>query len=214
MKYSIITFLFCACGLTSIFDVTAQTSNSYIGLSAGKNFSTFLFTNSSNEKSDNIRFVTGTTLALNYQLNFSPKQLFITELMYQENGAQQIIDDIPLNWELNYVGLGLGYGFTVFEKSKYSLTPGLTIAADYLIGGSQTIAATRYEIKEINAFSNFNLRAMPFIRNQLKVSENLLLSFDYRLGYGLNQIEKNDKDVGQKTKNLSHHVLMNITIQL
>jgi hypothetical protein len=50
-----------------------------------------------------------------------------------------------------------------------------------------------------------------FANAQIKVTETLYLQFEYRFGIGLNQIEK---DVGEKTRNISNTALIGLSFKL
>ena len=94
------------------------------------------------------------------------------------------------------------------------MIPGMIIGADYLAKGIQTIGLNRYNVQEINAITNWNVRSNVFLNNRLKVSDLMSIMFEYRFGIGLNQIEKNDADLDQKTRNIGHHFLLGLNIQL
>jgi hypothetical protein len=77
--------------------------------------------------------------------------------------------------------------------------------------GEQTIGNERYSITESDILKRLNVGTSLFANAQIKVTETLYLQFEYRFGIGLNQIEK---DVGEKTRNISNTALIGLSFKL
>jgi hypothetical protein len=56
-----------------------------------------------------------------------------------------------------------------------------------------------------------NIGSNVFANAKFKVTETLYLQFEYRFGYGLNQIEK---DSGEKTRNISNTAFIGLSFKL
>jgi hypothetical protein len=211
MKKLFFTFLVLA--LTpSLFGQKESTPS--LNILFGQNASTFVFTKSDGSKSKDMEFSCGNTFAVGLEFTLAGKHLVNPEIMYYEAGAKSDFNGTPISWKFNYIGLGCGYGYKMINKSRFSMIPGFIIGADYLAKGIQNIGLNRYNVQEINAITNWNVRSNVFLNNRLKVSEFMSIMFEYRFGIGLNQIEKKDADQNQKTRNIGHHFTLGLNIQL
>jgi hypothetical protein len=189
-------------------------SSTSLNVLFGKNTSTFGFLNSDGLNTKDLEYTQGSTFEVGVEFTLADKHLVIPEILYYEAGAKSDFEGTPLSWKLNYIGLGCGYGYKMVNKSRFSIIPGFIIGADYLTKGIQTIGLNRYDVQEIDAISNWNIRSNVFLNNRLKVSEFMSIMFEYRFGISLNQIEKKDADIDQKTRNIGHHFLLGLNIQL
>jgi hypothetical protein len=206
--------LFLTIGLLSL-QLTAQ-GNMETNLSVlyGRNASTFGFVKSDGLKTSDMEFTGGNSFILGLGLTMNNRHVISPEMTYYEAGALRNLNGIPLQWKLNYLGLGCSYGFKVIAKEKYSLIPGLALGADYLLKGTQTIGNSRYDVKDTDALTNWNIRSNFYLNNRIRISESLFFLFEYRFGLGINQIEKNDADINQKTRNLGHHFLFGLNFAI
>jgi hypothetical protein len=206
--------LFC---ITIVLSATASAqSNLETGLNVlyGRNTSTFGFIQSDGLKTGDMEYSGGNSFILGVDLTLNSRHCIIPEATYYEGGAYRNLNGSNLQWKLNYIGLGCAYGFKALAKDKITLIPGIAFGADYLMQGIQTIGNTRYDVKDYNALTSWNLRTNVFLNNRIKISDQLYFMFEYRFGIGLNQIEKNDADLNQKTRNLAHHFLLGLNFEL
>jgi hypothetical protein len=144
-------------------------------------------------------------------LELAPKHFLRPELNYYQAGAKSDIDNLALTWKLNYLGLGCGYAYKVLSLKTISLSTGASFGLDFMTKGEQTIGNERYSITDSEAMKRLNIGSNVFANAKFKVTETLYLQFEYRFGYGLNQIEK---DSGEKTRNISNTAFIGLSFKL
>jgi hypothetical protein len=193
---------------------TQKESKSSLNIILGKNTSTFRFIKSNGLKSKGIDHCQGNSFGIGMSIALSNKHFITPEFLYYEAGAKSDFNDTPISWKLNYIGLGCGYGIKVINKSRFSMIPGIIIGIDYMTKGTQTIGLKSYDVREIDALTNWNTRSNVYLNNRIKVSEFMYLILEYRFSVGLNQIENKDSNLNQKTRNINHHLLLGFNIQL
>jgi hypothetical protein len=183
-----------------------------INFNAGKTFSSFMYRDANGNKDENLSYRSGNTYNLSIGLGFGSKHVLRPEIIYSELGAKSSTLDIPVDWKLNYIGVGVSYLFNFINKESISLSPGAIIGYDYLLKGEQTIGSARYNLNEIDALKVWDLNAGLLLNSRFKVTESLYLNFEYRFNMGLNQIEKQDQ--GEKSKNIGHRALIGVSFNL
>jgi|688.fasta_scaffold127371_3 hypothetical protein len=183
-----------------------------VNFNLGRTFSNFLYKDANGNKDENLSYRSGNTYNLSVGLGFGAKHLLRSEFQYSELGAQSSFLDAPVDWKLNYLGVGASYLFKVINKETISLSPGVIVGYDYLLKGEQTVGGTRYNLNQNDALKAWDLNAGLLLNSRFKVTETLYLNFEYRFNMGLNQIEKQDK--GEKTKNIGHKALMGLSFNL
>ena len=180
-----------------------------INFFAGKNSTKFLYASGSENKPTN--WTTGSSYSLSANLELKPKHILRPELNMYQAGAKSSADNIPLNWRLNYLGIGCGYAYKALELKSLTLSPGASLGLDYLTKGEQSIGNQRYDVVENKVFKRVNLGVNLFANVQFKVTEILLCLFEYRFGLGLNQIEK---DSDETTRNVSNTAFVGLSFKL
>jgi len=183
-----------------------------INFNAGKTFSSFVYKDANGNKDENLSYRSGNAYNLSISLGLGSKHELRPEIIYSELGAKSSTLDIPVDWKLNYLGVGASYLFKFINKESISLSPGAIIGYDYLLKGEQTIGSARYNLNEIDALKLWDLNAGLLLNSRFKVTESLYLNFEYRFNMGLNQIEKQDQ--GEKSKNIGHRALIGLSFNL
>lgn len=183
-----------------------------VNFNAGRTFSSFLFEDEDGNKDQNLSYRSGNTYNLSIGLGFGTKHLVRPEILYSELGAKSSFLDAPVDWKLNYLGVGASYLFKIIDKETISLSPGAMIGYDYLLRGEQTIGSARYNLAENDALKAWDLNAGLLLNSRFKVTESLFLNFEYRFNLGLNQIEKQDQ--GEKSRNIGHRALIGLSFNL
>ena len=183
-----------------------------VNFNAGKTFSSFLYKDADGNKDENLGYRSGNTYNLSLGLGFGSKHLVRPEIQYSEMGAKSSFLDTPIDWKLNYLGVGATYLYKVLNKETISLSPGVNIGYDYLLKGEQTVGNKRYNLNQNDALKTWDLNAGLLLNSRFKVTESLYLNFEYRFNMGLNQIEKQDQ--GEKSKNIGHKALLGLSFNL
>lgn len=183
------------------------------GLKAGQNFSTFLFRSDKVNDLD-YKYRTSSFFGTDLSFKLNDRNFLRTELVAYQAGSQAIYGGNSISWRLNYIGLGAGYLFKLIDKEnqyKFSFSGGIHLGIDYLLSGQQNVNKLNYDLKEVDAFRDFNFHGGPLIRAKFIVTPRLNLAMEYRFDGSLIQIEDEDKSNGQKTYNIGHIVCAGIT---
>jgi hypothetical protein len=183
-----------------------------ISFYSGKTFSSFIYKDKSGNKDNNLSYTSGNTYGLSVGLNIGKKHLIRPEIVYSELGASSEFLSIPINWRLNYLGVSTGYLYKALDKKGISLSPGLIIGYDYLLKGEQLNGNTKYNLKQNDILKAWDISTGLILNNQINITKSLNVSFEYRFNIGLNQIENQDK--GEKTRNISHRLLVGLSYKL
>jgi hypothetical protein len=183
-----------------------------VNFNVGKSFSSFLYKDSNGNEDENLSYRLGNTYNLSIGLGFGSKHLLRPEIQYSEMGAKSSFLDAPIDWKLNYLGVGAGYLYNLLNKETISLSPGVIVGYEYLLKGEQTVGNTRYDLNQLDAIKTWDLNAGLLLNSRFKVTESLYLNFEYRFNIGLNQIENQDQ--GEKSKNIGHKALLGLSFNL
>jgi hypothetical protein len=183
-----------------------------VNFNVGKTFSSFLYKDTNGNKDENLSYRSGNSYNLSIGLGFGSKHLLRPEIQYSEMGAKSSFLDAPVDWKLNYLGVGASYLYKLLNKETISLSPGVIVGYDYLLKGEQTVGITRYDLNQNDALKIWDLNAGLLLNSRFKVTESLYVNFEYRFNIGLNQIEKQDQ--GEKSKNIGHKALLGLSFNL
>ena len=82
-----------------------------VNLNVGKSLSSFLYKDAAGNKDSNLVYRVGNTYNLSVGLGFGSKHLVRPEIQYSELGAKSSFLDAPIDWRLNYLGVGASYLF-------------------------------------------------------------------------------------------------------
>ena len=201
------TFLFFALSVTAFAQSKVKVDD--VNFFAGKNTTKFLYAFGSEKKPMN--WISGTSYSFSLNLSLKPKHILRPEINVYRAGAKSTAENIPLDWKLNYLGVGCGYAYRLLQLKSITLSPGASLGLDYLTKGEQSIGSQRYNLIENKIFKRLNLGMNLFANAQFKVTETLSLLFEYRFGLGLNQIEK---DADEVTRNVSNTALVGLSFKL
>ena len=183
----------------------------HLTLTEGKTFSTFLFENSEAMQDPNLGPVLLNTFGMNGIFS-NGKHIIRPEFLFRQGGAQSSVKSTSVSWRLNYMDLNLGYIYSPFDSKRVSISPGIAFGLSYMVNGEQLIGTTRYSILETGALSRIDLNLMGICRIKTQITENIDLSLEYRCGYGLIQIERDE--TAQKTHNFYQSALLGIGFKI
>jgi hypothetical protein len=201
------TFLFFALSVTAFAQSKVKVDE--VNFFAGKNTTKFLYAFGSEKKPTN--WISGNSYSFSLNLTLKPKHILRPEINVYHAGAKSTAENIPIDWKLNYLGVGCGYAYQVLQLKSITLSPGASLGLDYLTKGEQSIGSQRYDLIENKVFKRVNLGMNLFANAQFKVTETLSLLFEYRFGLGINQIEK---DADEVTRNVSNTALVGLSFKL
>src|SRR5690554_5372773 len=97
-----------------------------INLVGGKQFSTFAFKNSNDEKDNTLKYQMYNAFRVN--ANFSgERHILRPEIMFRQAGARTTFNDIQFNWKMNYLNLNVSYLYSILNERVFSIQPGVAI---------------------------------------------------------------------------------------
>jgi hypothetical protein len=176
-------------------------------LVGGKNYTTFLFHDSEGNKDKTLDVVSLHSFGINASLT-KGKSTLRPELLFRQAGAKSDANGLPLSWKMNYIDLNVGYLFSLLTSERFAISPGLAVGCGYMLNGEQYIGDMRYSLIDTKALSRFDFTAQAMSNFKLQLSEAINLSLEYRVGLGINQIEKDL--TAQKTRNVFQSALLGI----
>jgi hypothetical protein len=209
MKQTLLIFCF-AVGLVS-HNFSQDFNLGSVNLNGGKQFSSFLFTDSQDQKDQNISFQMYNSFGINACFT-SDKHTIRPEIQLRQAGAKTTIQNTPITWKMNYFNFNIGYGYSLFKNDRFNIQTGAALAIGYMLNGEQSIGQQRFSIIEEESMTRFEIGTHGFANLATYISDKLSLSLEYRFGVGLNHIEN---DIGdQKTRNIYHSALLGIGIRI
>ncbi|HLV41376.1 MAG TPA: outer membrane beta-barrel protein [Brumimicrobium sp.] len=198
--------VFAALGFSSMTMAQSFGLNA-VNLVGGKQFSTFAFKNSDDEKDKTLKYQMYNAFGVNAELK-SDRHIIRPELMFRQAGARTTFNDVQINWKMNYMNLNVGYLYSILEGRMFSIQPGVAIGAGYMLNGEQEIGQTRLNIVEEESMNRFEVSAMGMLNATAQITPSFSIGLEYRFGIGLNDIENDINE--QMTRNLYHGVMLNL----
>ncbi|WP_299206845.1 hypothetical protein [Brumimicrobium sp.] len=182
-----------------------------INLVGGKQFSTFAFKNSNDEKDKTLKYQMYNAFGVN--ANFSGgRHILRPEIMFRQAGARTTFNDVQINWKMNYLNLNVAYLYSILNERVFSIQPGVAISGGYMLNGEQEIGQMRLNIVEEESMKRFEVSAMGIVNTTAKITSSFSIGLEYRFGIGLNHIENDINE--QMTRNLYHGVMLNLGFSL
>lgn len=186
-------------------------------LIGGKTFSSFIFKNSENINEHKFNYTDGSAFGLNMSFRWKARNMIRPEIIWNQAGAESLYGGNTLVWKMNYASVNIGYLYKIIDKEnlyRFTLNAGLALGFDYLMNGSQTINKVSYDLKETNAFKSWDLKTSILLNAKYNITPSFYAGIEYRFGIGLNQIEREDSQYGQKTRNIGHLAGLNLGFNL
>jgi hypothetical protein len=200
------------CHFIVLQGLAQETTGIKLNLETGKAITSFLYQSGTSVSSEGIQCVSSQAYGASLDISLGEKSTLQPALQYYEGGAQSNVGNLPVSWQLNYLGVGANYLYTVFSKGNYTLRPGVALGTYYMLRGTQLIGTQNFNTKETGAFKPWDVQTGLVLSNLFKVSDLADFFVNYRFDIGLNQIEK--EDVGEKTRNMAHKIMIGLRFTL
>ncbi len=203
---TVLAFLFLVC-----FSHSQNMKLTDINLIGGRNFGTFIFTDSQGNKDKTLDYEALSTFGVNFNLT-SGRNILRPELSFRQAGAKSDYEGLAMSWKMNYLDVNFAYLFNVLNSERFVVAPGIGLGAGYMLTGEQYIGSTRYSIIDSKSLKSFDFGFQGLAHFRANVTENFSISIEYRFGMGITQIE-NDINA-QKSRNLYNAALLGVGIKL
>jgi len=191
--------------------ISVHSQQLYIG--AGKSISTFDYRNSQNEKLENLQSTDHTNMSLGVRERIFIKNLLLNIGLhynsYGATGSDKVLGNY-FNWDLNYLGLGIGLDYQLIKKGKFDLYLKAALSGEILLLGTQTLNDNVYDLLKEEDFDS----PFYFYRGGLGVqySATDFLSFFTHYMYGTgNMFKDNQGDLKIKDHLIGFGLYFNIS---
>lgn len=203
MKKLIIAALLLFAGTSTAQDFGIRS----IHLVGGPQFTNFIYTNSEDVKYKELSYQMYTSFGVNAVFKGN-HHILRPEILFRQAGAKTSFYGTQLKWKMNYINLNIGYMYSVIDKSKFSLQPGVALSLGYMMNGRQEIGDKRLDIIKEESMKRFEIGAIGMLNGTFNITPFFSLGMEYRFGIGINQIENDITN--QISRNIYHALLLNI----
>ena len=172
--------------------------------SAGKNFTTYDYKNSSGASNPNLKSGTGNFFELGF-INPLGEGKFSYSVGLALNEYNNVGGNSAnsYSWNTQYLGAQGGFMYSIFGEGDFDVLPKFGLNMGTIISGKQTINGTYYDLTQEKEFSgllitpslglqvNYNLSASGFISLGYSYCKgfNLSNSTDQKLSFSTNQLQ-------------------------
>jgi hypothetical protein len=182
MKYVLIITAF----LMSILTVQGQ---DIMSVFVGQTFSDFRYKDSEGNKQRDVFSKIGYSYGVNYKAVVINNVFVVTELSYRQMGAENILNNQLLKWDLHYFNVNLGGEYRHRCDGAITIFGGASLYYSQMFRGIQSIGNNYYDLIEEEALkrSDFGLDVYTGLTRQVG---STCVSFELRSTNGLIQLEK------------------------
>lgn len=155
--------------------------------SAGKNFTTYDYKNSSGASNPNLKSGTGNFFELGYI-----KPLKNEKVAYSVGLALNEYNNVGGNsvnsytWKTQYLGAQVGITYCVLDKKDFSILPKFGLNMGTIISGKQTINGTYYDLTNEKEFSGLLITPSLGVQVKYNLSPFGFISLGYSYCKGIN----------------------------
>ena len=173
----------------------------------GNGFYTFTYKDIESINDLNQKYTSGYCFQANVRTRWKWKNYFNFHVTMNQAGAKSISAGNLMEWNLNYLNFGSSYRYKIIDnetRDKWSINVGPILQVGYLMSGIQNVNTLSYDLKKTDAFLDWVLSGGINVEAHFIATHRLNLKINYQFDYSFTQIEGNDADIGQRTRNLGH----------
>lgn len=154
-------------------------------LAVGSNLTSYLFVNSSSINPANLRAASGMHLSLNREKALSNDFYYDFGISYNQFNAVGDVQNIPMSYATDFVGVGAGIGPHIGLGKTLSLVVKGRVSAVKLIHGNQLLQNRYFNLADDEQFNS--VRTMYGLslelRKQLNTQVSTFVSYQYLTSY-------------------------------
>ena len=164
--------------------------------SAGRNFTTYDYTNSSGESNLNVQNSSGASYEVGYAMKINSKlglAIGVTLNQYNATGGDFVNN---YSWDTNYLGAQGVFKFNVFKEnssrwgynnSKFGLSLNAGLNLNHIISGQQKINGQTYDLTKNDEFKGFYVQPMLGFDVRCQIINDIAvgLGYHYSKNFGL-----------------------------
>jgi len=175
--------------------------------SAGKNFTTYDYKNSSGASNPNLKSGTGNFFELGYV-----KPLKNEKFAYSVGLALNEYNNVGGNsvnsysWNTQYLGVQGGFTYSIFDRKDFDILPKFGLNMGTIISGKQTINGTYYDLTKEKEFSGLLFTPSLGVQVKYNLSASGFISIGYSYCKGFNLSNSTDQKLSFITNQLQFGV--------
>jgi hypothetical protein len=175
--------------------------------SAGKNFTTYDYKNSSGASNTNLKSGTGNFFELGYI-----KPLQNEKFAYSIGLALNEYNNVGGNsvnsytWNTQYLGAQGGFTYSILDRGDFDILPKFGLNMGAIISGKQTINGTYYDLTKEKEFSGLLLTPSLGFQVKYNLSSDGFISLGYSYCKGFNLSNSTDQKLSFNTNQLQFGV--------
>jgi hypothetical protein len=156
---------------------------------AGKNFTTYDFINSSGSTNPNLKNGAGNFFELGYGKPSNRNDKFIYSFGFALNEYNSVGGNTAnsYSWETQYVGLESGLSYSIIDDKDFDILPSIRINMSTIVSGRQSINGNYVDLTKEKEFSG--LLATPSLGVKIKYNLSaygfISLGYSYLKGFNL-----------------------------
>lgn len=156
-----------------------------ISMEAGKNISSFTYTNSQGENLENLQSTNNTFMYLGYRRSIFFKRFFLNAKAlyntYGATGSDRVLDNY-YEWNTTYLGPGFGLEYEIAHAGNFIFSLKVDASAEFLIQGTQTINNQVYNLFDQDDFDTSIYFLRGGLNIQYEVSNKIAVFTEYEYG--------------------------------
>jgi hypothetical protein len=175
--------------------------------SAGKNFTTYDYKNSSGASNPNLKSGTGNFFELGYI-----KPLKNEKFAYSVGLALNEYNNVGGNsvnsytWNTQYLGAQGGFTYSILDRGDFDILPKFGLNMGTIISGKQTINGTYYDLTKEKEFSGLLITPSLGMQVKYNLSASGFISLGYSYCKGFNLSNSTDQKLSINTNQLQFGV--------
>ena len=154
-------------------------------LAVGSNLTNYLFVNSASTNPANMRAATGMHLSLHREAAISNDFFYDLGISYNQFNAVGDVQNIPMSYDTDFIGLGAGIGPHIKLGKTTSLVVKGRVSAVKMINGNQMLLNRYINLADDDQFNS--LRTMYGLslelRKQINAQVSTFVSYQYMTSY-------------------------------
>ena len=175
--------------------------------SAGKNFTTYDYKNSSGASNTNLKSGTGNFFELGYIKPLqNEKFAYSVGLALNEYNSVGGNSANSYTWNTQYLGVQGGFTYSILDRGDFDILPKFGLNMGTIISGKQTINGTNYDLTKEKEFSGLLITPSLGIQVKYNLSASGFISFGYSYCKGFNLSNSTDQKLSFNTNQLQFGV--------
>jgi len=164
-----------------------QIHSQQIYLYAGKNFTTYDYTNSLGQSNSNVKSDTGNYYEIGYEHDFNEKISYMVGLTWNQFNADGGNGFSIYSWKTNYLGIQNSISYSIIKtRDELELTVKAGLNTSTIIQGQQELNGVFYDLKNHEEFKGLVLQPLIGLNLEYVITDYFSLSLGYNLSKAFN----------------------------